>query len=975
MTIQNRIIQCGISKAFHNKQLKDGYTKQAYSNSFQPIAVTIEQLVTHITSGQAYTLSCFSSLRRTKGNFKQSQLLALDLDDNVSVQDCLNHAFVSENAFFIGATASSGQTDTDSNIVHKTRVLFLLDTVLTDIAEFERLQHTLQLHCSDLRPDPACKDATRLFYGSDHHDFVVLDNILSLSDMQDLADHYADIRQVEHCSQSENIRVRQYNQTALASIIDNTKRRYLSYARTTLANLVHELSTTLEGQRNEKLYKSGARMGNLVGANMIDRTEVEAELYNAGLQCGLSEKEIEQTLSHAINDGIETPQDLSQLDKTQANTQLQPVDLVTPTIEVNQRYINLKGAMGLTFVKSAMGTGKTESVKQWLLSLQQAERVCAITHNRKLIDNTTSRWSGFENYQAIDADDYRDMPKLIITPNSIHHLADVDGQLPQYDVVIIDEPYHVLSALNSHLFQSNQASRAWAIMSKLIRDTPHVLIMDAYLSQMVVDVFSALRWDEQSTQVIVNTYRVSKGQVNMHRNIGFCLQSAIQDAQQHDVLLVVACESNELCNAVTDILGDLWDKDSVLQVNGDNANSQATIDLMRDFNQFATQYKAVVHTSSISSGVSIEVPTVSCGLFDGSTTQGNSAGLVANDYAQMIGRTRDKRACHVYVEHRQHHLETSADVIYALQRRKALASRKTIATVIDASGNIQPANYQLLDIYARIEASKNTQANDPVRYTRAYLQHDGYAVVHATGVDKIMSDLIYGRKEQRQVAFKVLVLDPATPIVSNDDLRDKKMQRNGQPITPLIKAGNLKHKIQKIVGDVGITEQHYDDLGQDRQRATVYRFANLLTDDKTLARRDKHELNRPVHRQRHHLLNKRFNMAFLHYVFGTTELDAIGDVQLTKAELEQRMAQFVDYTLADELLCPVIESLRRDKQTCIGLARSLLNNLGLKLKSKQQRIAGTRIRMYWLNADMLQRQLSYATFLLTTQGGSRQSES
>lgn len=156
----NPIIRVGISRAFHNKENLTG-NKSAFGNSFIPTELTLPDFIQHVLSGGAFTPGYFKGRSRNKKTFISSQLLGLDFDQGISVADCAAHPFIKQYAFLIYPTPSSTPE------LPKTRVLFLLSEPVYEVARWEAMQRGMIQHFADWKPDPACKDAARLFYGSD----------------------------------------------------------------------------------------------------------------------------------------------------------------------------------------------------------------------------------------------------------------------------------------------------------------------------------------------------------------------------------------------------------------------------------------------------------------------------------------------------------------------------------------------------------------------------------------------------------------------------------------------------------------------------------------------------------------------------------------------------------------------------------------------------------------------------------------
>lgn len=175
----SQLLHCGISVAFHNKENRAPSTRWckghqaedtcwAFSTSFAPSRLPIGSFIQHVIRGGAFTLGYFKSNRRIKANFVLSELLALDFDSNVSVERARGEAFIRQYAFLIYPTPSS------TPLHPKTRVLFRLSEPVYEVGRWEAMQRGLIADFSHLQPDKSCKDASRLFYGSDREGSVIL---------------------------------------------------------------------------------------------------------------------------------------------------------------------------------------------------------------------------------------------------------------------------------------------------------------------------------------------------------------------------------------------------------------------------------------------------------------------------------------------------------------------------------------------------------------------------------------------------------------------------------------------------------------------------------------------------------------------------------------------------------------------------------------------------------------------------------
>jgi DNA-binding transcriptional regulator YhcF (GntR family) len=312
-------IRLALSDAFRNKDILPPHTKAAYGNSFQSQDIAPQNLITHVTQGKAFTMGAFSE-GRTKETFTSGQVFGLDLDNNVSMEDCLSFDFIRQYAYLIYPTPSSGKPDNDGNPIHKSRVLFIADAPVPDRAVWERLQRALMWHCNILSPDDACKDAARLFFGSQTNEYHTQDVVLPLAHLEQLADAMeAEIgtRQVER-TEEDNNRIREQNRRNLAD--DKAKQRLYNYAAKALDNMVSSLSSLAEGGgqyggRNNTLNIYAAKAGNLIATGMISQSECESALRGAALSSGLSSHEIDGTLQGGIAHGMNTPTDTDALEE------------------------------------------------------------------------------------------------------------------------------------------------------------------------------------------------------------------------------------------------------------------------------------------------------------------------------------------------------------------------------------------------------------------------------------------------------------------------------------------------------------------------------------------------------------------------------------------------------------------------------------------------------------------------------------
>lgn len=133
-------LQFGLSRAFHNKALKPGYSAAAFGDSFQPVTDTPAALFSHILNGGAFSVGHFQGNTRKNETFISAQLIPVDLDDNVSVADALASPFIRQYAALVYPTPTSCVvTEKNPSGGHRTRILFVLSEPVETVERFRAL--------------------------------------------------------------------------------------------------------------------------------------------------------------------------------------------------------------------------------------------------------------------------------------------------------------------------------------------------------------------------------------------------------------------------------------------------------------------------------------------------------------------------------------------------------------------------------------------------------------------------------------------------------------------------------------------------------------------------------------------------------------------------------------------------------------------------------------------------------------------
>jgi phage pi2 protein 07 len=137
-------------------------------------------------------------------------------------------------------------------------------------------------------------------------------------------------------------------------------------------------------------------------------------------------------------------------------------------------------------LKSAMGTGKTEVIVQYLKKRKEQgklQRALFITCKRTLATTLHGRLKediGFVDYRDEEAKkNLRNVPLLIIQLESLVKLQDFSSE--PYDVVVLDESESLFKQFDSSTLDGKRKD-VWEMFLFILRDkTTELIMMDAYL--------------------------------------------------------------------------------------------------------------------------------------------------------------------------------------------------------------------------------------------------------------------------------------------------------------------------------------------------------------------------------------------------------------------------------------------------------------------------------------------------------------
>lgn len=287
------MIKIAINKKYKNKPDYSKIDAGDYTKSFINHDIDINEFVDCVRSGYAFC-SALTQPYRNRINFLSSQILALDFDtdDELSSFDYLaNIEFVKKYASFIYTTPSH------TPLAPRARVVFKLSN---PVYNGNAYQIFLSALINMFNSDAVCRDATRVFYGSEGCDVLALNNTLPLKLFE-----YKYAR--PYAKERKKIQDK-YQKIVNQNAVFNVHGTYMMNVK--IEEKLNALLAAPKGARSNELLKTSFYIGGLIsgGYNITEeqaRVIITDTATNAWGDCSM--RTITKTINNGLNAGLNTP--------------------------------------------------------------------------------------------------------------------------------------------------------------------------------------------------------------------------------------------------------------------------------------------------------------------------------------------------------------------------------------------------------------------------------------------------------------------------------------------------------------------------------------------------------------------------------------------------------------------------------------------------------------------------------------------
>ena len=507
-------------------------------------------------------------------------------------------------------------------------------------------------------------------------------------------------------------------------------------------------------------------------------------------------------------------QSLMFINKKRKDNALKPITIAPALLKKHEYQVisslkEIRCFSGHTVVKAPMGTGKTQIIGKPFAerAREQCDTFLALCHRQTLTRELTNRL-GTEHYQDIPVESASTVSNLSSCINSLIK-EKVSPLAAKTDSVFIDEITQVMRAVADRKSMMESPKEVWGSLWDVIERAENGVYCDADMNTRTVRFLEEIRPDEK-----LKIYEIKHPEDN-----GMTVNLVSGSTPKITVIgrLINALRRGERCILATDskkqvpiileaVAREIPDLPA-LGINADTSGNKEQRAFLNNPDQEAAKYRLIVHSPSISSGVSIEQTTFDSGfgLFYGAVTP--------SDAIQMMRRARTVRHWDV-----------------GLMPAVGRGMRTSAATIIRGVEQATQGTVSEFDWFvAEHEAQDNASRDDFAAGVYWQLEHQGFSVsVDAGYDDKALAEFLAQVSEDLETVRMKRIL--SAPVINAFEY--ERLKRDSDRTEDQVYQC-LKFRVGQDLGLSDITEADVEfwDNGRGARRLSRYLLATRLTGD------------------------------------------------------------------------------------------------------------------------------------------------
>ncbi len=772
----NNYIYVATHTAVINKPMKkDKKAFHRLSHGWKLEETSIENLAEHINKGHPFTVHHDGT--RKEENFTRSNILAVDIDQGMTLDMALANSFIKEHAALIYTTPSH------TSEINRFRIVFVLKRVIT-VAEEMRAAYRGIIR--KFGGDQACQDACRFFYGSKGSNPIIIGKSLPNQELENIIALGNEVR-VLSGNVAENYKAK--------SDIVMTNRSEVSLEPNQMVRLAD--------QEQQVLLTSLERKTSIHCPVHIDRDASAMVIVNRygvhGVYCSACAASFWpykrklydfNALPRAIHELAKEEFPFKHDDLTNLDDEGAVIPATTEEIDewkaalLNRRFMTSYGRYmpehafkkGITFIRSQKGSGKTEAlgraVKQWK---SEGKSILLIGHRQALLQSMAIRL-GLDCYFYLEGTAVRNnkpSQHYVICLDSMSKL--LSPQLDRFDVVIIDEAEQVFAHCLSPTL-ANKRRITLSLVRHYLSNAEAIILADADLGEITIEVVTQCAGDKANCQFILNEYKATGKTLDFYaseRHLLAELAETVAQGGRH----YVATNSLKKAKVIKEIISKEYPEKKVMLVTSEQANDPVVQHFIRNIKAEILSYDLVITSPSLGTGIDITfednaelIDTVFGFFYCNITTH--------FDIDQQLCRVRHPKAIKVWVSPERFSFETDPAVLEA----ELIACQNLDEVITGFTQNGQPElDPFYLSLFSTVTAVQRASKNN-LKGNFKKLREDAGCVVKDIESDSEMSrkgGLLMGEAKEKLEKASIAALCQAQPITEETYEFLAKSQKSG----------------------------------------------------------------------------------------------------------------------------------------------------------------------------------------------------
>lgn len=635
---------------------------KSLSVDFKNLEISLEEFVHHVVLG--HTFCPHLSGPRKAANFLRAQVLAVDIDHDMTLEDAQKIEIVQKYAAFI-YTTSSHRAD-----AHRFRIVFVLERLITEATEMTRAYRGL---IRQLAGDTACDDAARMFFGAKGCTVIMIGNTLPNDQLARLIMLGTDA--------GVPAEVTDVDVDEVAHNVDDEKPRHLRIAGTSRSEL--KLNPSAPLRVDGGTYKLVADLNSRDRVHCPEHNDRNASAFivasrsgTKGVHCTKCKQTFwpkEHNRSDLLNydfysferelDAIEYEDspDFYPIDDTPSEYFLPEMRTVQ---RLNQKYLdkNVQLQSGVMLWISPKGSGKTELLIDLVQqALSKNYSILLVGHRQSLLSAMAHKL-GLHFYKTKVSD-------LNVRQEKFHHIAICLDSIPQmldtsnhsYDLVIIDESEQVFSHLTSTTLQAKRR-QCYFKMMYFLKNAKTVIACDADLGYLTSTVIQHSRTGNDPFKYYDNKFKAKGDVIELYESKYQLIDEMINTINlggRH----YICCNSKGMAIKISKVLESAGrDGLRVITITSENSQTTEIKNFLKNIKSEILSFDVLIASPSLGTGIDITfeeerklVNTV-FGFFDAQIN-------THFDMDQQLSRVRHPGAVKAWITPEKFYFETEPEVI------------------------------------------------------------------------------------------------------------------------------------------------------------------------------------------------------------------------------------------------------------------------------------------------------------------------